>query len=229
MLGRYRLIAMCALLSVFISGPLHASWTTPLRDRMPPIELDLHVRHERTDLELGGEEFETEFTRLGMSVFDVTREWLQPGLQLGFLYGRQDDNPLMEDARLRGFYTGLSLRSRFFERRFLSFEARADYRFQQTTDSTSWSARLRWHEAQGSVGAGIHLHPLTVRGGVYALLIDGRETVRGAQSSSRHIQIADEAGLYAALDYWVDGAGRFSLRAEAGARESLGLEFVRKF
>lgn len=174
----------------------------------------------------------TELRTSRLKIFLV--EQLQPGLALSLHGGpvllTPARNPDTAGMELSGFHVGVGAQAEWFRQQPFGLSAAFDYTYQQTDDKQAdRQAKISLHTAQAELAALARLPPARLQLGIYALHLDGDETISGPVHHSRSLKAKRSLGGFLQTDLQVDWSGRISLRLEGGAQQAVGLTFARYF
>lgn len=201
------------------------------------VSLDFH-RYDTT-LESEGADWDTRYTKLGMSFFETNYGRLRPGLLLGWLEFRQSGNPATDGLVPSGGYLGIRLEYLLVDARRFGLGVAGDYVYHaaseveldSATDEVTNKVNMEWSESTLGAWAELRLGRIDLIGSAAYLRVVGDETVRepDALSGTRRFESADDLTGYAGLRVWTDPTGRLEALGNAGAREGITLRFARAF
>lgn len=184
---------------------------------------------ERTHLELrSGAELRT--TRLNVFLIEQLHPSLALSLNGGPVLLTQHHNPDTAGMDLTGFHIGVAAHAEWFRQQPFGLAATVGYDYQYTDDRLDdRKARLELHAAQVELAALARLPSTRFQLGVYALHLDGDETISGPINSNRAIKADRPFGGFLQADFQIDWTGRISLRVDGGSKQAVGLTFARQF
>jgi hypothetical protein len=192
--------------------------------------LSAELRRDETTLRYPGTTHELRTTRAGVTLYEHSQPWLQPGLKLGYLWATQSDSPLAAGMDLRGQYVGLAVRSHWFPERPLSLRLSGSFTYLEADDRLEeQTLRLRWYEAELAAGLSVRLQRMELTAGGFWRDVDGDEIARGTVDRTRSFELERSTGLYGEATVWVDPTGSIGLRMEGGAAKAVQLNFMREF
>ena len=203
------------------------------------LDVSLDFNRYETTLESEGEQFDTRFTKLGMSLVETGYGRFRPGLLLGWLELKQSDNPGTEGLIPSGGYLGLSLDYTLLDRPHLGLGLTGTYLYHWVedvqrdpdTDEVTAETQMQWSESTLGAWAELRFGRVDLIGSGTYYYIDGDEVVREPDSlrGTYRFENADDLTAAVGARFWTDNTGRFELLGNLGAREGITIRFVRSY
>ncbi len=191
--------------------------------------LAVDLRRDSVDLDYADGTQRTRTTRAGITLYEPSLPWFQPGVLLGYARATQADNPSTAGMEPSGHYLGLTVRSQLFSEFPVGLDAHASYLQVDVDDRLDGqNTRLRWYAGELALGGRVRMGQLELTAGGYWRSIEGDEISRGTIRRTRTFDNRDDGG-YLLITYRPDATGTISARFESGAGNAIGLSFARRF
>ena len=231
------LAAAALLLALPVSAPAAPLTRAEAYGLDPGTVFSLTVAHERFDFELdGGGTAETRVTRAEGSLVQPIAPWFQPGVVLGGAVLSQRDNPVTAGLDPVLWLAGLTLDSEWHLTGPLSLALHAGAIYHRTEAAERRDAEdpeaevtLDWFELRGRALLTAELDLIRLGVGGYVLALEGDQRQTGDTRLTEGLSLDGSAGVYGELGVQVDRTGWVSLALEAGARDALRVQFLRRF
>ncbi len=206
------------LLCVMLSIPAHAAWTG----------ISAFVTQGDADWQLGGHEFQNDFTQYGLRIEEKTEVNLRIGASIGQfdikfldLAGNQ---PLEQyDGQFVSFYL------RWPEQLSDSIRVHSlfNYQFNSGQQRDQSENGISWSEISLELGISLQLGRLSIRPFADYRYIDG--DVSGTATATRLLNVEDRYSSGLILDYYIERTAFLRFRLSQGAYQSFQISLAREF
>ncbi len=187
---------------------------------------------DRADFDFGPIESDTTVKWIGVIYRERFGPRLRLGLQGGYSYLTQTDNPLTAGKELTGYHAGLLIDVALLQTRNFNLYFAANYLYRRVDDDTGGQrVELTWHDMRTRLGLAVRLGD-TVRlhtGALYGRL-DGEERDLGIIDRTVDFERTARPGVFLGVDLNVDNrGGSIGIEACSGLTRGGEIYFQRLF
>ena len=196
--------------------------------------LDFSLQFQKASLDLvdRSNSVETDFTRIGVAVFDVAAESsIHTGLLLGYAFADHPDQQLAQGLEMDGAYLGITIRSILMKQDQFRVDLQVSYLYQETGAADEGERlSLEWNEFRTAIRGSYTLNSvLRVVTAANYDVIDAKQRYRGAFNQTLKLENDSEAGVMLGFDYLASEREYIGFHFDSGSYDGVNIIFQKLF